>query len=304
MRNAGWFRFYDRMIDSPQILELSDTEFRLIVSLWCLTSAQEQRGRLPFTARAIQRRVLPTQSVEDVDAMLAHFIELELLGSDEKGYYIQRWDDHQYQHQSWTPEARREQKQRERNQKNTRRDNVATMSQGNDEDVATSRKTEEEGDPDPEKDPPEKKNKRSTEKHTQEIDPPTHMRACSDVSSSSPTPSLAQQVQDAAGIYSSVIVTYINRVAPTAAAVGLDLVEQAGEYRDKYLRKHQELNATGLRKWIDNEIRDARAKLATKTKLKRLQSPRITPREISPPNDIPPINATGPPTRYHRLKAG
>jgi len=134
-RNTGWFRFYDRMIDSPQVLELSDSEFRLLVSIWCLASEQEERGTVPFTARALQRRALPDRGVSDIEEMLAHLIELDLLQLAEHGYVVPRWEMHQYDYGSWTPEARREQKRKERQAQRE-------QSQECRNDVASSRKTD------------------------------------------------------------------------------------------------------------------------------------------------------------------
>lgn len=137
-QNTGWFRFYDRMIDSPQVLELNDTEFRLLVSAWCLASAAETRGTLPFSARAIQRRVLPDHSVDEVQQMLTHLTELHLITSlsDGCGYVIENWDKHQYKYPSLTPDARREQKRKERQASDNTADD---MSQECRNDVATCR---------------------------------------------------------------------------------------------------------------------------------------------------------------------
>lgn len=138
-RNAGWFRFYDRMIDSPQVLELSDTEFRLLVSIWCLASTQEVRGTIPFSARALQRRVLPDRTCEQVEEMLAHFLALDLLETTETGFSVSHWDKHQYSHASWAPEARREQKRKERSASHTA---VSLVSQASRNVVASGRKTD------------------------------------------------------------------------------------------------------------------------------------------------------------------
>jgi len=146
----GWFRFYDRMIDSPQVLELNDTEFRLLVSMWCLASAAETRGVLPFSPRALQRRVLPDRSGEDIAQMLAHLTDLALIAplSNGAGYTIMHWEEHQYEYASWTPEARREQKRKERQHHH---DDEASVSQVGRNDVASGRKTDTDTDPeDPE----------------------------------------------------------------------------------------------------------------------------------------------------------
>jgi hypothetical protein len=131
------------MIDSPQVLDLSDAEFRLLVSLWCLASAAETRGTLPYNARTLQRRALPDHTVAEVEQMLCHLIELDLLAQEEaegQGYRVVRWDEHQYVHASWTPEERRKQKALERERASSTmsqagRNDVATMSQA----VATQR---------------------------------------------------------------------------------------------------------------------------------------------------------------------
>jgi hypothetical protein len=105
------------MIDSPQILELSDSEFRLIVSLWCVASTQEVPGTVPMTAAAIRRRILPDHETDAINAMLSHLADLNLISGSSGDYSIPRWDDHQYEYESWKPEARREQKRKERESK-------------------------------------------------------------------------------------------------------------------------------------------------------------------------------------------
>lgn len=107
-RNKGWFRVYDRMIDSPQILELNDTEFRLLVSLWSLASAAGQEGDLPdYRSTTIQRRVLPSESVETIRDMLQHLKDLGLVEGEEGAYRIVRWNDHQYDYPSKHPSNRK-----------------------------------------------------------------------------------------------------------------------------------------------------------------------------------------------------
>lgn len=105
-RNKGWFRLYDRMIDSPQVLELNDSEFRLLVSLWCLCSAEGGNGTVSYTAAAIRRRVMPDHSLEDVKAMIEHLKQLDLLAGEDRKYTIPRWEKHQYEYNSRIPSNR------------------------------------------------------------------------------------------------------------------------------------------------------------------------------------------------------
>lgn len=105
-KNKGWFRVYDRMIDSPQILELNDSEFRLIVSLWCLASAEGKNGEISYTAAALRRRIMPDHSQEEVNKMIEHLIELDLLAEKDGHYLIPRWEIHQYEYNSRIPKNR------------------------------------------------------------------------------------------------------------------------------------------------------------------------------------------------------
>jgi len=96
MKSAGWFRFYNRMIDSPQILELSDSEFRLIVSLWCLASMEG--GTIHYSIKALRRRIMPDKDEEELKEMINHLKELDLLIEEEGYFRIPRWEIHQYEY--------------------------------------------------------------------------------------------------------------------------------------------------------------------------------------------------------------
>jgi len=109
-KNKGWFRLYDRMIDSPQVLELDDSEFRLLISLWCLASAENDHGKIKFNSKTIFLRVVldknfkkTNKNFKEIEKFLKHLIELDLLSSDENGYFIPRWDIHQYGYSSRIP---------------------------------------------------------------------------------------------------------------------------------------------------------------------------------------------------------
>jgi hypothetical protein len=96
MKSASWFRFYNRMIDSPQILELSDSEFRLIVSLWCLASMEG--GTIHYSIKALRRRIMPDKDEEELKEMINHLKELDLLIEEEGYFRIPRWEIHQYEY--------------------------------------------------------------------------------------------------------------------------------------------------------------------------------------------------------------
>ncbi|MCL8207247.1 MAG: hypothetical protein K6V97_04115 [Actinomycetia bacterium] len=155
-RNKGWFRVYDRMIDSPEILELSDTEFRLLVSLWALASAAGDHGRLAgYRHTTLQRRLLPTQSVEAVAAMMAHLVDLGLVEGEEGAYRIARWDEHQYGYPSRIPEDRADRSGKDKVSESERK----AMGQSSDRDgAAIAQRTDSERkdngklDPDPDPD--------------------------------------------------------------------------------------------------------------------------------------------------------
>jgi len=95
-KNNSWFRFYNRMIDSPQILELSDSEFRLIVSLWCLASMEG--GIIKHSIKALRRRIMPDKEENELINMINHLKELDLLIEDGGYFRIPRWEIHQYEY--------------------------------------------------------------------------------------------------------------------------------------------------------------------------------------------------------------
>ncbi len=108
-RNKGWFRVYDRMIDSPEVVQLSDSEFRLLVSMWCLASASgSEEGAVPFNVTSLRRRAMPDHSEEEVSAMLQHLQSLDLIREADGHFVVQRWAEHQYQFESKRPSNRRQ----------------------------------------------------------------------------------------------------------------------------------------------------------------------------------------------------
>jgi len=98
-RSNGWLRLYNRMIDSPEILELNDSEFRLIVSMWCLASLGGEGGIIRYSIKALRRRIMPDKTEEEILEMIEHLKELDLL-IEEDGYFrIPRWEIHQYSYE-------------------------------------------------------------------------------------------------------------------------------------------------------------------------------------------------------------
>ena len=116
-RNKGWFRVYDRMIDSPDILELNDAEFRVIVSLWCLASqGGSEEGYIGYRNGALWRRVAPQMKRESFEAILTRLKDIGLLLGDDGDYRVKDWSRHQYQFDSYKPSVRRLKKEAKSNE--------------------------------------------------------------------------------------------------------------------------------------------------------------------------------------------
>jgi hypothetical protein len=114
MKRRDWIRLYCRMIDSPEILELEDAEFRLLVGLWCLAGSSDEPGIVRYTLRGLHRRLMPHHDESSVARMLERLVELDLLRplDDGPGYAIPRWEQHQYVYPSWTPHAQADRRAR------------------------------------------------------------------------------------------------------------------------------------------------------------------------------------------------
>ncbi|MGC9098914.1 MAG: hypothetical protein ACP5I0_09325, partial [Dictyoglomus sp.] len=123
-RNKNWFRVYDRMIYSPQIIELNDSEFRLLVSLWCLASSYgDEEGSIPYTTHALKRLIMQDKSIEEIEEMIKKLIELDLLYMDDGVLKVSRWKIHQYEYDSRTPDYQREYMRKYRNKKKQENNN-------------------------------------------------------------------------------------------------------------------------------------------------------------------------------------
>jgi hypothetical protein len=117
------------MIDSPQILELNDSEFRLLISLWCLASEADNGGEINYSISALRRRILPDRTNEEIQSMLNHLIQLDLLSGEENHYVIPRWKKLQYSTDDKTSYQRlyRERRKNEKQMKNECKTNVKQM---------------------------------------------------------------------------------------------------------------------------------------------------------------------------------
>jgi hypothetical protein len=98
------------MIDSPQILELNDAEFRLIVSIWCLCNDGEELGKCLYTVKSLRRRIAPNRTENDIKKMIDHLKSLDLIRGEDGDFEIPRWKELQYQYESKTPNYRAEQR--------------------------------------------------------------------------------------------------------------------------------------------------------------------------------------------------
>ena len=107
-KNRGWFRVYDRMIDSPEILELTDAQFRVIVSLWALASAGgEENGAIEYKNGALWRRVAPQISKDDFIGIVDALVKIGLLVGNDGQYMPNNWAKHQYLFDSKKPSVRK-----------------------------------------------------------------------------------------------------------------------------------------------------------------------------------------------------
>ena len=115
-RNRGWFRVYDRAIDSPQVLDLTFAERGLLFSIWCLASAGN--GVIPYSPAQLRRRLCADEwSLQEFVQVLSRFELAELLEECEDGFTPVHWAQHQYDKPSDSPEAAAERKRRSRDRK-------------------------------------------------------------------------------------------------------------------------------------------------------------------------------------------
>ncbi len=117
-----WFRLYNRMTQDPKVQHLNDYEFRFVIHIWCLASESSERG-VVFVAPGVgyEPEILARGAGcrnGDPIAALGTLQKMQLIKVDDDGViYIQNWDKLQYEYDSWKPEARRNQKAKERSRK-------------------------------------------------------------------------------------------------------------------------------------------------------------------------------------------
>lgn len=96
------------MIDSPEILELTDTQFRIIVSLWALASSGgDENGLIEYKNGALWRRVAPQLSKDDFIKIIDALEKIGLLVGTDGQYRPKDWARHQYTFDSKKPSKRK-----------------------------------------------------------------------------------------------------------------------------------------------------------------------------------------------------
>lgn len=238
-----WFRMWNEARNDPKLELLTDAQHRVWHRLLCFASEQDDRGTIEYRSF----KVLAVQVARGDEALLAETLdmlsELEIIDYADSLISFINWDRRQYDKESDRPDATRDRKrkQREKAKQPEPPPNGHAMSRGvtpMPTNVTPVHAVEE---------------KREEERREEEKTERAHKHVTPDTSPLSPK-TLAQQVQDAAGVYSSAIDTYIPQVAAAAAVADIDLVVEAQLYREKYAQKGRDVTAAGLRKWIDNEL--------------------------------------------------
>jgi len=138
------------MLDSPDILELNDSEFRVVVSLWCLASqGGTEDGKVLYKNGALWRRVAPQMKKETFEGILSRLKSIGLLLGEDGEYSVKDWGRHQYLFDSYKPSVRklkREAMSTERadNVKLSSNDCQAIVKQDSDTDTDSDTETEKE----------------------------------------------------------------------------------------------------------------------------------------------------------------
>jgi hypothetical protein len=115
--NRGWFRVYDRHLDSSKILELSLAERGLLMGIWTLASAKD--GVVELSPLQLKRRLwMDEWTVEQVKDALDKLKGLGLLEEVEGGIAPSQWIEHQFPNPSDRPESVAERKRKQRSRQN------------------------------------------------------------------------------------------------------------------------------------------------------------------------------------------
>lgn len=298
-----WFKLWSEARNDPKLRALTDAQFRIWFNLLCFAAEQAERGAIDASDMEYLAVEVADGNTEALEATITRLEKFHIVEWNEDHYLtFCNFKKRQYEKPSDDPErvAERVRQHRERN-KNDGNAHVTPsnthVTPGN-----AMKRTEEEGETDPETDPPGKGNKKQATENTQGIDQPTRVRAR--IESSSPTSSLAQRVQDACGLYSVAMVELVEEIAEDAAAANLDLVKQARRWAEKKAIKHEDLTTASFESWMDKLLHPNRpgSTPPPKRKMKRLTQAYQPSTSAVPERAIPVREATGPPRAYHRLK--
>jgi DnaD/phage-associated family protein len=118
-KNKGWFRVYDRTLDSPDILQLDDTAFRILFKLWCLASqGGREDGAISYVGDSLQLRIAPTMPKKKFQEIIHRLLapcegETSGLLREVNGKFSPRdWERHQFLFDSKKPSFRKQNEKR------------------------------------------------------------------------------------------------------------------------------------------------------------------------------------------------
>lgn len=149
-KNKGWFRLYDRMLDSSDILDLNDSEFRVLISIWCLASqGGSEDGKVLYRNGALWKRISPQMRKDAFERILLRLLETGLLLGEDGKYLVKDWSRHQFLFDSYKPSVRKLKrdslsKDRQENVKPLSNDCQAIVKQDTDSDTDSDTDTEKE----------------------------------------------------------------------------------------------------------------------------------------------------------------
>ena len=93
----GWFRVYDRMPQSPDVVPLSDRSFRLLITCWSIASSQDSSiGHVPFADVQLQMRCMIACDADEFRLALKELTDAGLLVKVDGGYTAKDWSRHQF----------------------------------------------------------------------------------------------------------------------------------------------------------------------------------------------------------------
>ena len=114
MKGMPWFRLYSEIKDDPKMLCLSDTHFRLWISLLCMASESDDRGVIAPCPPIGLAAALRT-TCDALSEALEAFAELDMIERQDDGsILVTHFLDRQYDNPSDQPEQTRDRKRRQR----------------------------------------------------------------------------------------------------------------------------------------------------------------------------------------------